>query len=74
MNNGDIVVDSDGTMGIVINCTDSHNIEVSYIPRGCITGGIGLYCNVEKCRDYNPVYVVKQRECIYEPGPEKGRI
>jgi hypothetical protein len=57
-----MVIDTDGITGHVVDCTDPHNVQVSYIPRGCITGGIGIYCIVEKCREYNPLYILKKKE------------
>ena len=59
---GDMVVDTDGVTGHVVDCTDPHNVQVSFIPRGCITGGIGIYCIVEKCSEYNPLYILKKKE------------
>lgn len=62
MNVGDIVIDLDGIEGYVTDCSDPHNVQVSYIPKGCITGGNGLYCTVENCSEYNPLYILRKKE------------
>lgn len=50
---GDTVKDSDGTVGKVIESSDSHNIFVQFD-----NGGSGLYCVVPTCNHYDPLQTV----------------
>ena len=52
--NGLEVFDKDDSKGVILKCSDIHNIEVGF--SGENGEGMGLYCLDKSCVDYEPLF------------------
>ena len=62
INHTDLVVgisvcDDNNNVGTVKECSDLHNVNVHYD-----NGGSGLYCIIESCHEYDPLYHYKHKK------------
>lgn len=59
MEKGQKVKDLEGYMGVIVDATDPHNIQVDFGPPDKIGPcGIGLYCVVPGCDMYDPLEAI----------------
>jgi hypothetical protein len=53
---GQEVVDSSGDRGEIVSIDDLHNVYVKFFPTESILKGNGLYCLVEDCDHFEPLF------------------
>lgn len=44
------IITGEGLFGVITNCVDIHNIEVTY------KSGKGMHCIIPDCEEYDPLY------------------